>query len=75
MGSELADAEGSQKAVGPLKDDKFLLLIRRKEGRVSAIDANCGKCRKAGRKEGKINPNPNGSRQLISARYMNLSEV
>ncbi|EKU22693.1 hypothetical protein NGA_0482400 [Nannochloropsis gaditana CCMP526] len=45
VGSELADAEGSQKAVGPLKDDKFLLLIRRKEGRVSAIDANCGRCK------------------------------
>ena len=47
VGSELAEAEGSQKAVGPLgKDNKtFLLLIRRKGGKISSIDANCGRCK------------------------------
>ena len=48
MGTELAEAEGSQKAVGPLKDDKYLLLVRRKAGAVTAIDANCGRFSQGG---------------------------
>lgn len=51
VGTELAEAEGSQKAVGPLKDDKYLLLIRRKAGAISAIDANCGKSEQGERRE------------------------
>ncbi|GAB5037354.1 Hypothetical protein NocV09_07400090 [Nannochloropsis oceanica] len=57
VGTELAEAEGSQKAVGPLKDDKYLLLIRRKAGAISAIDANCGRC-KFPLLKGKISEDP-----------------
>jgi hypothetical protein len=44
-GGELGAAANSQKAVGPFKlgeEEKFLLLVRRQKGAISAIDANCG---------------------------------
>ena len=42
---ELAAAANSQKAVGPFSfggEEKFLLLVRRQGGAISALDANCG---------------------------------
>jgi hypothetical protein len=44
--SELGSSVGSQKAVGPVAArggaEKFLLLVRRDDKQISAVEATCG---------------------------------
>ena len=47
--------------MGPLKDVKYLLLVRRKAGAVTAIDANCGRSQQGGSEGGREGRKEGGS--------------